>query len=264
MLPPWQGGHGRATRVGGEGSGVLADTIVEFDRVGLRYGTGAEVLRDLEFRLGAGGFYFLTGPSGAGKTSLLKLLYLAQRPTRGRMSLFGDELADAARDMLPAYRRRIGVVFQDFRLITHLSAFDNVALPLRIAGASEADVEGPVREMLAWVGLADRASARPPTLSGGEQQRVAIARAVIARPELIIADEPTGNVDSAMAQRILHLLTAMNRLGTTVIVATHDLGLIAATPGAQLIRLENGVLVDPTGALRNPPNAPPRSAEVAR
>jgi cell division transport system ATP-binding protein len=231
----------------------LAASIVEFDRVGLRYGTGAEVLRDLDFRLGQGNFYFLTGPSGAGKTSLLKLLYLAQRPTRGRMTLFGEELSHAPREAMPAFRRRIGVVFQDFRLIRHLSAFDNVALPLRIAGRSEEEVEGPVREMLAWVGLADRASARPPTLSGGEQQRVAIARAVIARPELVIADEPTGNVDAAMAERILHLLTAMNRLGTTVIVATHDVGLIAATPGADLIRLEKGVLVDPTGALRHPP-----------
>lgn len=231
----------------------MVGTIAEFDRVGLRYGTGGEVLRDLDFRLAEGAFYFLTGPSGAGKTSLLKLLYLAQRPTRGRMSLFGDELDGLPRESLPNYRRRIGVVFQDFRLIRHLSAFDNVALPLRIAGASEEEIEGPVREMLAWVGLADRASARPPTLSGGEQQRVAIARAVIGRPQLIIADEPTGNVDAAMAQRILHLLTAMNRLGTTVVVATHDLGLIAATPGAHLIRLENGVLVDPTGALRHPP-----------
>ena len=239
----------------GEGSAVLTGTIVEFDRVGLRYGTGAEVLRDLDFRLNEGGFYFLTGPSGAGKTSLLKLLYLAQRPTRGRMAIFGEELSQAPREAMPAYRRRIGVVFQDFRLIRHLSAFDNVALPLRISGWSEEQIEGPVREMLAWVGLADRASARPPTLSGGEQQRVAIARAVIARPELVIADEPTGNVDAAMAERILHLLTAMNRLGTTVIVATHDVGLIAATPGAQLIRLEKGVLVDPTGALKHPPRA---------
>jgi cell division transport system ATP-binding protein len=256
MLLPWQGRPRRATAWVRGRERWLAGSIVEFDRVGLRYGTGAEVLRDLDFRLAEGGFYFLTGPSGAGKTSLLKLLYLAQRPTRGRMALFGDELAHAARDTLPGYRRRIGVVFQDFRLIRHLSAFDNVALPLRIAGHGEAEIEGPVREMLAWVGLADRASARPLTLSGGEQQRVAIARAVIARPDLIIADEPTGNVDAAMAQRILHLLTAMNRLGTTVIVATHDLGLIAATPGAQLIRLENGVLVDPTGSLKHPPQRP--------
>lgn len=233
----------------------MVKVIAEFDRVGLRYGTGAEVLRDLDFRLVEGGFYFLTGPSGAGKTSLLKLLYLAQRPTRGRMSLFGEEMTELSRDALPDFRRRIGVVFQDFRLIRHLSAFDNVALPLRIAGASDEEIEGPVREMLAWVGLADRASARPPTLSGGEQQRVAIARAVISRPQIIIADEPTGNVDAAMAERILHLLTAMNGHGTTVVVATHDLGLIAATPGAQLIRLENGHLIDPTGALRNPPSS---------
>ena len=227
--------------------------IVEFDRVGLRYGTGAEVLRDLDFRLGRGAFYFLTGPSGAGKTSLLKLLYLAQRATRGRIRLFGEELTEAPRDALPAFRRRIGVVYQDFRLIRHLSAFDNVALPLRVAGASEEEVESSVREMLAWVGLADRASARPATLSGGEQQRVAIARAVIARPELLVADEPTGNVDAEMAGRILHLLTALNRLGTTVIVATHDLSLIASTPGAQLMRIDQGSLVDPTGALRHPP-----------
>ena len=231
----------------------MAGTIVEFDRVGLRYGTGAEVLRDLDFRLGRGTFYFLTGPSGAGKTSLLKLLYLAQRPTRGRIRLFGEELSEAPRDVLPNFRRRIGVVFQDFRLIRHLSAFDNVALPLRIAGKSEVDVEGPVREMLAWVGLADRASARPATLSGGEQQRVAIARAVISQPEILVADEPTGNVDAEMAGRLMNLFSALNRLGTTVVVATHDIGLIASIPGAQMVRLENGSMVDPTGALRNPP-----------
>ena len=196
--------------------------IAEFDSVGLRYGTGAEVLRDLDFRLAEAGFYFLTGPSGAGKTSLLKLLYLAQRPTRGRIRLFGEELSEAPREALPPFRRKIGVVFQDFRLIRHLSAFDNVALPLRVAGASDEELEGPVREMLAWVGLADRASARPATLSGGEQQRVAIARAVINRPQLLVADEPTGNVDAEMAKRLLHLFTALNRLGTTVVVATHD------------------------------------------
>ncbi len=245
MCAIWQGAQ--------RGGISVLTPITEFDSVGLRYGTGAEVLRDLDFRLSKGGFYFLTGPSGAGKTSLLKLLYLAQRPTRGRISLFGEDLTEATRDSLPRFRRRIGVVFQDFRLIRHLSAFDNVALPLRIGGASEEEVEGPVREMLAWVGLADRASARPPTLSGGEQQRVAIARAVINRPELLVADEPTGNVDADMAKRLLHLFTSLNALGTTVIVATHDVGLISATPGAQMIRLEGGSVQDPTGTLKNPP-----------
>jgi cell division transport system ATP-binding protein len=239
---------GRVTR----GDKALS-AIVEFDSVGLRYGTGAEVLRDLDFRLERGAFYFLTGASGAGKTSLLKLLYLAQRPTRGRMRLFGEELTGAPRETLPAFRRRIGVVFQDFRLVPHLSAFDNVALPLRIGGRPAAEVDAPVREMLDWVGLAERSGARPATLSGGEQQRVAIARAVISHPELLVADEPTGNVDADMAGRLIHLFAALNRLGTTVIVATHDLGLIASTPGAQLLRLEHGAMVDPTGSLRNPP-----------
>jgi cell division transport system ATP-binding protein len=227
--------------------------IVEFDSVGLRYGTGAEVLKDLDFRLGRGGFTYLTGPSGAGKTSLMKLLYLAQAPTRGRIRLFGEELSDAPREAMPAFRRRIGVVFQDFRLVRHLSAFDNVALPLRIAGRPETEIETSVRELLDWVGLADRAAAPPPTLSGGEQQRVAIARAVVAHPELLVADEPTGNVDADMAKRLLHLFESLNRLGTTVLVATHDLSLIAATKGAQLMRLEDGRLVDPTGALKHPP-----------
>ena len=238
------------------GRGQALATIVEMDSVGLRYGTGGEVLRDLDFQLAEGGFYFLTGPSGAGKTSLLKLLYLAQRPTRGRIRLFGEELSDAPRDALPAFRRRIGVVFQDFRLVRHLSAFDNVALPLRIAGKSETEVEGPVREMLAWVGLADRASARPPTLSGGEQQRVAIARAVIAQPDLLVADEPTGNVDAEMASRLIHLFEALNRLGTTIVVATHDMGVIAKVRGAQMLRIEHGSLVDPTGLLKYPPQSP--------
>jgi len=257
MHGAWQGGRSAAGRRIGRDHKLAV--VAEFDSVGLRYGTGAEVLRDLDFRLTGGGFYFLTGPSGAGKTSLLKLLYLAQRPTRGRIRLFGKELSDAPREALPPFRRRIGVVFQDFRLIRNLSAFDNIALPLRIAGASEEEIEGPVREMLAWVGLADRASAPPPTLSGGEQQRVAIARAVINRPELLVADEPTGNVDADMAHRLLHLFTALNRLGTTVVVATHDVGLIKATPGARLIRLENGSLVDPTGVLKNPPPEAGRS-----
>jgi cell division transport system ATP-binding protein len=222
----------------------------------VRYGLGPEVLRDLNFEIEPQSFQFLTGPSGAGKTTLLRLLFLTLRPTRGLLTVFDHDTATLSNDSLATLRRRIGVVFQDFRLIRHLSAFDNVALPLRVAGARDEDVEGPVREMLAWVGLADRASARPPTLSGGEQQRVAIARAVINRPELLVADEPTGNVDSEMANRLMGLFTALNRLGTTVVVATHDIGLISATAGAQLIRLENGTLDDPTGALRHPHSKP--------
>ena len=228
-------------------------SIVQFDNVGLRYGTGAETLSDLSFTLRTGGFYFLTGPSGAGKTSLLKLLYLALRPSRGLIRLFGEDIVTMPRTRLPGFRRRIGTVFQEFRLVPHLSAFDNVALPLRVAGVEEEDLEVPVREMLAWVGLEDRASARPATLSGGEQQRVAIARAVLARPELLVADEPTGNVDPEMAKRLIHLFDALNKLGATVIVATHDLHLLTAVPRAEMLRLDRGQIADPTGVLRNPP-----------
>lgn len=230
--------------------------IVQFENVGLRYGTGAETLSDVSFSLASGAFYFLTGPSGAGKTSLLKLLYLAQRPSRGLIRLFGEDAVTMPRDRLPGFRRRIGVVFQDFRLVPHLSAYDNVALPLRVAGVEERDLENPVREMLAWVGLGERASARPATLSGGEQQRVAIARAVIARPEILVADEPTGNVDPEMANRLLHLFDALNKLGTTIVVATHDMHLLARVPNAQIMRLDKGRVSDPSGLLRNPPRAP--------
>ena len=228
--------------------------MVEFDSVGLRYGPDGEVLSDISFNLQPGSFYFLTGASGAGKTSLLKMLYLAQRPGRGIVRLFGEDLGAMARHRLPGFRRRIGVVFQDFRLIPHLSARDNIALPLRIAGVGEEDLAGPVGEMLSWIGLDARAEARPATLSGGEQQRVAIARAVIARPQLLVADEPTGNVDPEMAMRLLGLFEALNRLGTTVVVATHDIHLISRIDNAQMMRLEKGRLSDPTGALRYPPN----------
>ena len=231
------------------------NAIVQFENVGLRYGTGAETLSDVSFTLARGGFYFLTGASGAGKTSLLRLLYLTQRPSRGLIRLFGDDMVTMARDRLPLFRRRIGVVFQDFRLVSHLSAFDNIALPLRVAGTEERDIEKPVNEMLAWVGLSDRATARPATLSGGEQQRVAIARAVIGRPDILVADEPTGNVDPEMAARLLHLFDGLNRLGTTVVVATHDLHLLSRIGNATMMHLDHGRLSDPTGALRYPPRS---------
>jgi cell division transport system ATP-binding protein len=231
----------------GEGS------IVQFDNVGLRYGTDREVLSDVSFTLYPGSFYFLTGASGAGKTSLLRMLYLAQRPSRGIIRMFGTDVITVPRDRLPELRRRIGVVFQDFRLVSHLSAFDNVALPLRLSGLPESDIRKPVADMLDWVGLDQRRDAHPATLSGGEQQRVAIARAVIARPEILVADEPTGNVDPEMALKLLRLFEALNRLGTTVVVATHDVHLLKKVPDSLIMRLDRGRLSDPTGALRYPP-----------
>jgi cell division transport system ATP-binding protein len=209
----------------------------------MRYGAGPEVLRDVTFLLEAGSFTFLTGLSGAGKTTLLKLIDLSQPPSRGLITLFGHDIATTRRKDLPALRRRIGVVFQDFRLLDHLSAFDNVSLPLRLAGARAGDYTQDVEELLSWVGLGDRMHSRPATLSGGEQQRVAIARAVVARPEILIADEPTGNVDPEIGARIMRLFGELNRLGTTVLIATHDRALIDAQRGKEM-RLVDGRLVE--------------------
>ena len=232
--------------------------IVQFENVGLRYGSSPETLSDLSFALRAGAFYFVTGASGAGKTSLLRLLYLAQRPSWGVIRLFGEDAVTLPRGRLPGFRRRIGVVFQDFRLLPHLTAYENIALPLRLAGHDEQELDEAVREMLAWVGLSGRADARPATLSGGEQQRIAIARAVINRPEMLVADEPTGNVDPDMADRLLHLFDSLNKLGTTVVVATHDVHLLGRVPDAQMMRIEKGRLLDPTGNLRHPPAEAPQ------
>lgn len=216
-------------------------TAVRFESVGLRYGSGPEVLQDVTFSLGQGSFHFLTGPSGAGKTSLLSLLYLARRPSRGSIVLFGEDVSGAPRVALPALRRRLGVVFQEFRLLDHLSALDNVALPLRVAGVGEAEIQRHVPELLTWVGLGKHMMAKPPTLSGGQKQRVAIARAVINRPDLLVADEPTGNVDDRTALRLLHLFNELNKLGTTVVIATHNEGLVRRFPYPRL-HLEAGRL----------------------
>ena len=217
------------------------EPVLRFDSVSMRYGRAPEVLRDLSFVLQPGSFHFVTGASGAGKSSLLKLIYLAHRPSRGLITLFGRDLATTARRDLPFLRRRIGVVFQEFRLLDHLSAYDNAALPLRLAGGKARAYGDDVAELLTWVGLGPRMNAMPATLSGGEKQRLAIARAVVGRPDLLLADEPTGNVDDEMAQRILRLFMELNRVGTTVVIATHDRNLVERAK-MPVLHLEDGRL----------------------
>jgi len=200
--------------------------VVRFENVGLRYGLGPEVLRDLNFEIEPQSFQFLTGPSGAGKTTLLRLLFLTLRPTRGLLTVFDHDTATLSKDSLATLRRRIGIVFQDFRLLDHMTTYENVALPFRVMGKDEESYRDEVMELLHWVGLGDRMEALPPVLSGGEKQRAAIARAVIARPQLLLADEPTGNVDPNLAQRLLRLFIELNKSGTTVVIATHDISLM--------------------------------------
>jgi cell division transport system ATP-binding protein len=209
--------------------------VVRFENVGLRYGLGPEVLRDLSFRIDPHSFQFLTGPSGAGKTSMLRLLYLSLKPTRGLITLFGHDVATLAPDALATLRRRIGIVFQDFRLLDHVSTYENVALPLRVLGRDEASYRNEVMELLQWVGLGERMWALPPVLSGGEKQRAAIARAVIARPQLLLADEPTGNVDPVLARRLLRLFVELNKSGTSVVIATHDIALMDLLDARRLV-----------------------------
>ena len=196
--------------------------MIKFENVGLRYSGGPEVLTDITFTLEQASFHFLHGPSGAGKTSLMKLLYLGHLPTRGLVSMFGHDVNAVDRVQRMTMRQRIGVVFQDFRLLPHLSAFDNVALPLRIAGKRPAEVRSAVKEILEWVGLADHMKSSPTFLSGGQQQRVAIARAVIGKPRLLLADEPTGNLDDTIGYRIMSLFEQLNKMGTTIVIATHN------------------------------------------
>jgi cell division transport system ATP-binding protein len=215
--------------------------VIELDAVKLFYGQGPEVLKDVTFRMEAGEMRFLTGPSGAGKSSLLRILFLALRPTQGHFRLFGSDVERLSASGIPLLRRKMGVVFQDFRLLPHLSVFENVALPMRVIGHSESSYRLDVEELLDWVGLKPRMRDYPETLSGGEKQRVAIARAVVAKPKLLLADEPTGSVDSQMAKRLLRLFEELNKLGTTVLLATHDEKLIGRA-SLPVLRLESGTL----------------------
>jgi cell division transport system ATP-binding protein len=215
--------------------------VIHFENVGLRYGMGPEVLRDISFHIPRGSFQFLSGPSGAGKTTLLRLLFLSLKPTRGLISIFGKDRAHIGRHELPLLRRRIGIVFQDFRLLDHMTTYENVALPLRVRGREEASYRADVTELLKWVGLGERMHVRPPVLSGGEKQRAAIARALIEQPEILLADEPTGNVDPTLARRLLRLFIELNRLGTAVLIATHDLGLMDQVEARRMV-LDSGRL----------------------
>lgn len=217
------------------------EPIVEMKNVGLAYGDNPNVLHDIDFSFRRGSIHFLTGKSGAGKTSLLSMLYLAQKPTEGTLKVFGNNVAMTDRDTLAFLRRRIGVVFQDFRLLEHLSVYDNVALPLKLRGMKEKEIRHRVIELLAWVELSDNMYTKASDISGGEKQRAAIARAVINRPELLLADEPTGNVDSDIAIKLMKLFAELNRLGTTVVIATHSNELLERYNYPRLI-LENGGL----------------------
>jgi cell division transport system ATP-binding protein len=215
--------------------GIAEDGVIRFENVGLRYGRGPEILRDLTFRIDPKSFQFLTGPSGAGKTSLLRMLFLSLRPTRGLVTMFDQDAATLSKDGRATLRRRIGLVFQDFRLLDHMTTYENVALPLRVIGKDEAEYRAEVVELLQWVGLGDRMGALPPILSGGEKQRAAIARAVIARPQLLLADEPTGNVDPNLGQRLLRLFIELNKSGTSVVIATHDIALMDEFDARRLV-----------------------------
>ena len=237
-IDPARSGEGGDAKVG---SAPMRRSMIRFDDVGLSYDGGEPVLKGVDLEIAPGSFQFLTGPSGAGKTSLMRLMFLSLRPTRGRLEVFGHDVSRVPRAKLPRLRRRIGIVFQDFRLLDHLTLFENVALPLRVRGHEEATYRADVTDLLAWVGLKGRIDAHPPVLSGGEKQRAAIARALIDQPELLLADEPTGNLDPSLAQRLLRLFVELNRSGTSVVLATHDLTLMDRFDARRLV-IEDGRL----------------------
>lgn len=201
--------------------------MIVLDRIAMGYLPGQEILKDVSLTLEPGSFHFLTGPSGAGKSTLLSLLSLQRRAKRGHVRMFGQDVTRLPRDQMPRLRRRIGLVLQDYRLLDHLTVAENVALPLKVAGEPEKHIDAKVRELLEWVGLPDHHDVRPATLSGGQKQRAAIARAVITKPDLLLADEPTGNLDGELSLRFMYLFEALNKGGTTVLVASHDDHLIS-------------------------------------
>ncbi|HEX6012739.1 MAG TPA: ATP-binding cassette domain-containing protein [Geminicoccaceae bacterium] len=208
----------------------LGATILQLDRVGMRYGPSGEVLREIDLKLAAGSFYFVVGPSGAGKTSLLRLMSLTHPPSQGSMVLFGRDVAKLERAESSALRRRIGMIFQDFRLLEHMTAFDNVALPLRLGGASDEQISAHVSQMLGWLGLGDAMEKKPGELSMGQRQLVSVGRAVIGRPSLLLADKPTSSVDPGRSRRLMHLFLSLHRLGTAVVFVTHNERLVRRHP----------------------------------
>ncbi len=223
--------------------------MIELENVAYSYG-GGDLLSDISLKLTPGSFHFLTGPSGAGKTTLLKLIYGALQPTSGRVMMFGNEVQQQTRDEIALMRRKVGVVHQDCQFVDHLSVADNISLPLQVSGRDVAAEEANLKELLMWVGLTQRAAAVPPELSGGERQRAALARAVILSPDAILADEPTGNIDWDMSQRLLTLLVELNKMGKTILIATHDLALIRAAKAqvqARVLRI-SGQRVQLAGA----------------
>ena len=218
--------------------------MVRFENVGLRYGLGTEILRDLSFDIKPRSFQFLSGPSGSGKTTLLKMMLATLKPTRGLVHLFDHDVGQMKKDKVTELRRKIGIVLQDFRLLDHLTTYENVALPLLVQGKHEDSYRAEVIELLRWVGLGDRLHVPPAILSGGEKQRAAIARALIVRPALLLADEPTGNVDPVLAKRLVRLFMELNKLGTAIVMATHDWALMDQIPERRLILTEGRLRIE--------------------